>query len=224
MPPYCTSQQAGQWLGPGNATDPYRTLSSVDPAADVLVLDGHNLATGDTFETTARAGTIAGGLSEGVEYFAIVLSRSRWQPAATLADAQTAIPIDITDEGENMGVLLHIPWDRLIAEESAAVDEMITGSALPLPEGGTVPPLVSRYTSVLVADRVAMFTGQTSLDLTTQIDRAWRQLEDFYLKGKPIRNQPPPATMTAIRTPRTSGSAADSRGWSRRDSCGREVL
>lgn len=214
MPPYCTPQQAGQWLGPNNATDPYRTLSAVVPSTDALVLDGHNLITGDTFEVTARAGTVAAGLAEGVEYFAIVVTRSRWQAAATLADAQAANPIDITDEGENVGVLLHIPWDRYIAEEGALVGEMIIANALPLPDDATVPPLVSRYTSLLVASRVAMFTGQTSTDLADEKKEALRQLETYYLKGKPLRNQAPPATNTAIRTP-TSGTATDSRGWHR---------
>jgi hypothetical protein len=194
----------------------------VVPSADVLVLDGHNLITGDTFEVTARAGTVAAGLAEGVEYFAIVLTRSRWQAAATLADAEAGTPIPITDEGENMGAILHIPWDRFIAEESSIVDDMFVGSALPVPDASSVPPLVSRYTSLLVADRVAGFTGQGTLDLTTQIDRAWRQLESFYLKGKPLRNQAPPATNTAIRTPSTSGTA-DSRGWHRSRN-GAEVL
>jgi hypothetical protein len=222
MPPYCTPQQAGQWLGPNNAPDPYRTLSDVVPATDALVLDGHNLITGDTFEVTARAGTVAAGLADGVVYYAIVANHSRWQAAATLADAEAGTQIDITDDGENMGVLLHIPWDRFIAEESSIIDDMFVGSSLPIPDAGIVPPLVTRYTSLLVADRVAQFTGQTSLDLTTQIERAWKQLESFYLKGKPIRNQAPPATNTAIRTPSTSGSA-DSRGWHRSRN-GAEVL
>jgi hypothetical protein len=224
MPPYCTAEDAIDWLGPKNAEDPYRDLTSVDPDADVLVLGGHGLRTGDTFEVTARAGTIAGGLAEDTEYYAIVLSRSRWQVAATLADAQAGIPIDITDEGENMGAILHIPWERYRISESALIDDMFIANALPLPDGADVPPLVNRYTSLLVAGRAAMFTGQTSEDLSVKTETALRQLESFYLKGKPLRNQPPSPTNTAVRTPRTSGAGGDGRGWTRTNSCGQEVI
>lgn len=224
MPPYCTDQDAADWLGPNNADDPYRELTGVDADADALVLGSHGLHTGDTFELEARAGTIAGGLAEGVEYYAIVLNRSRWQAAATLADAQAGIPIDITDEGENMGAILHIPWPRFIASESAVIDDMFIANALPLPDASDVPPLVLRYTSLLVAGRAAMFTGQTSADLVAHTETALRQLESYYLKGKPIRNAPPPATNTAVRTPRTSGSAGSARGWQRYSSAGQEVI
>jgi hypothetical protein len=222
--PYCTAQQAGHWLGPNNATNPFRSLSAVDPGSDALVLDGHNMSTGDMFEVTARAGTVATGLEVGVEYFAIVINSSRWQVAATLADAQAGTEIGITDQGENMGVLIHIPWDRLIAEEDAVIDDMIMASALPLPDGATVPPLIGRYSSLLVAKRAAMFTGQTSLDLQTELDRTYDQFDKYYLKGKPIRTQAPPPANTAVRTPATSGAAVDRRGWKRRDCSGAEVL
>lgn len=215
MPPYCTPEQAGQWLGPGNGEDPYRDLASVDPDTDTLELGAHHLKTGDMFEVTAKAGTVAGGLALKVEYYAIVVNRSQWKAAATLADALAGIAIDITDEGDNMGVILHIPWDRIIAEEGALVDDMITGSGLPLPDGATVPPLVSRFTSVLVAGRVSTFTGETTGDLEAHRADAQRLMETYYLKGKPLRNEPPPATNTAVRTPRMSGSA--SSAWSRGD-------
>jgi hypothetical protein len=224
MPPYCTAEDAIDWLGPKNAEDPYRDLTSVDPDADVLVLGGHGLRTGDTFEVTARAGTIAGGLAEDTEYYAIVLSRSRWQAAATLADAQAGTQIDITDEGENMGAILHIPWSRYIVSEDAYIDDTFIGNAFPLADGSAVPPLVKRYSSLLVADRAATFTGQTSEALRAHLEAAEKQMAERYLNGKPLRNQPPPPTNTAVRTPRTSGAGGDGRGWSRTNSCGQEVI
>jgi hypothetical protein len=216
MSAYCTAQDAGDWLGPENAEDPYRDLANVDPDADALELSSHHLVTGDTFEVRALAGTVAGGLAERVEYYAIRLSRSRFQAAASAADATAGIAIDITDSGENMGVVLHIPWDRYIRSESALVTDMMPGNALPPP--GNVPPIVNRLTSILVAIRAAGFTGQQTQALTEHHDRAYKLLQEVYLKGQPIREDAPPATMKAISGPRLSGSAGDSRGW------GREVL
>ncbi len=221
---YCTAQDAGDWLGPENAEDPYRDLANVDPDTDVLELGGHHLATGDIFEVRALAGTVAGGLAERVQYYAIVLSRSQFQAAATAADAAAGNAIDITDAGENMGAVLYIPWDRYIRKESSLVSDMMTGNALPLAEGAEVPPLVNRFTSILVAVRAAIFTGQQTETLTEQREHALKLLEGTYLKGKPIREKAPPATMKAIRTPRTSGTAGDSRGWNRTNSCGQGVI
>lgn len=212
MSAYCTAQEAGDWLGPENADDPYRDLVSVDPDTDVLELGGHHLHTGDTFEVVAKAGTMAGGLAAATDYYAIVLSRSRFRVAATAADAAAATAIDITDTGENMGVILHVPWDRYIAKCSAIVSDMMTGSALPLPPDAEVPPIVADFTSIMVAMRAATFTGQASQTLSEHYDRTWKLLQDVYLKGKPIREQAPPATMTAIRTPRTSGGTP-TRNW-----------
>jgi hypothetical protein len=224
MSAYCTAQDAGDWLGPENAEDPYRDLANVDPDTDALELSGHHLATGDTFEVRALGGTVAGGLAERVEYYAIVLTRSRFQAAASAADAAAGIPIDITDSGEGMGVVLHIPWDRYIRAESAFVSDMMPGNALPLPDGAAVPPVVSRYTSILVAMRAAAFTGQQTQALMEHHDRALDLLRNVYLKGQPIREQAPPATMKAVSGPRLSGTAADSRGWRRANSRGQEVL
>jgi hypothetical protein len=212
---YCTAQDAGNWGGVNNLTDPHHLLELVDPATDILGLGGHNMVTGDAFEITARAGTPATPLAEHTAYYAIVLSPSRWKAAATQADALVGIPIDITDEGVNMGALLHIPWDRYIEEESAKVGEMIPGNALPLADGAPVPYVIRSYASVRVARRAAMFVGKMSQPLKDAVDEAKADLKEYYAKGKPLRDQAPPATNTAVSGPRLSGSAADGRGWTR---------
>jgi hypothetical protein len=212
---YCTAQDAGNWGGVNNLTDPHHLLELIDPATDTLGLGGHNMVTGDAFEITARAGTPAAPLAEHTAYYAIVLSPSRWKAAATQADALVGIPIDITDEGVNMGALLYIPWDRCIEEESAAVGEMMIANAFPLADSEPVPYLVRRYTSALVARRAAMFVGKMSQALKDAVEETRTDLRELYAKGKPLRDQAPPATNTAVSGPRLSGSAADGRGWTR---------
>lgn len=220
---YCTAQDAGNWSGVNNLTDRQHQLELVDPVADVLQLGGHNMATGDAFEITARAGTPAGPLAESTTYYAIVLTPSRWQAAATAADAAAGIPIDITDEGVNMGALFRIPWDRYIEEESARVGELLIANAFPLADGEPVPFIVRSYTSVLVARRAAIFVGKMSQALKDAVDETRADLRELYAKGKPLRDQAPLATNTAVSGPRLSGTTVDARGWVR-VSGGAEVL
>lgn len=212
---YCTAQDAGNWGGVNNLTNPHFPLELVDPATDTLGLGGHNMATGDAFEITARAGTPATPLAEHTTYYAIVLGPSRWKVAATAADALAGSAIGITDIGVNMGALLCIPWERFIEEESAYVGEKLIGNAFPLLDGQPVPLLVRRHTGALVARRAAMFVGKMSEAIKDAVEETKAELKEMYAAGKPLRDQAPLATNTAVSGPRLSGSGVDSRGWVR---------
>jgi hypothetical protein len=227
MPAYCTKDDALNWVTHGSVTNPRRTIAAVHTDTDTLVVDDHRLKTGYDVQIWLPrngAGEMAEPLIEGTVYYAIRLSDSTFQVAATPADAAAANPIDITSEGCDMKLVAQIPWDAYIEGRSAKLDEQAIGNAFPLAEGEPVPIVVRDLVSIQVLGDAMRFVGDTDVDLSEEQERARKELE-IWATGKPLRAKEAPApTNTAVSGPRLSGSAADSRGWSRSNSCGQQVI
>jgi hypothetical protein len=194
------------WLTGGSIRVEAR-LAAANPATDEIALDNHGMQTGDAFQLRLEPGaTLPAPLAAGTTYYAIELSDIAFQAAAT----PTGAAIDITDAGENWSVVRFVPWARFIASSSALIDNQMTGSAVPM---DPVPEVVRHFTSLLVIERAMVFAGGSSEDVTRHMDRA-QAMFDRWLAGRPIVGEDkPPAASKAIRTPRSSGSATDSRGW-----------
>jgi hypothetical protein len=226
MPPYCTRDDALGWVNQGAVTNPRRTIAAVYTDTDTLAIDDHRLKTGYVVQLWLPrngAGEMAEPLIEGTVYYAIRLSDSTFQVAATPADAATGNPIDITTEGCDMKLVAQIPWDAYIEGRSAKLDEQAIGNAFPLAEGAAVPIVVRDLVSIQVLGDAARFVGSTDIDLSEEQERARKELE-IWATGKPLRAKEAPAsTNTAVSGPPLSGSAADSRGW-RRTCGGAEVI
>jgi hypothetical protein len=208
-------------------TNPRRPIAAVYPDTDVLAIDDHRLKTGYEVQLWLPrngAGEMAAPLIEGEVYYAIVLSDSTFQVAATPADATTGTQIDIISEGCDMKLGAQIPWDSYIEGRSAKLDEQAIGNAFPLADGEPVPIVARDLVSIQVLGDAMRFVGDTDNDLSEEQDRARKELE-AWAKGKPLRAKEAPApTNTAASGPRLSGSAADSRGWNRSNSCGQQVI
>jgi hypothetical protein len=227
MPPYCTKADALSWVTQGSVTNPRRAIAAVHTDTDTLAADDHRLATGSEVQLWLPrngAGEMAEPLVEGAVYYAIRLSDSTFQVAATPADAAAASPVNITSEGCNMKLGAQIPWDAYIEGRSAKLDEQAIGNAFPLADGEPIPIVVRDLVSIQVLGDAARFVGKTDIDLSEEQERARKELE-IWATGKPLRAKEAPApTNTAVSGPRLSGSAADPRGWSRSNSCGRQVI
>lgn len=227
MPAYCTKADALGWVTQGSVTNPRRLIAVVYPDTDTLAIDDHRLETGFVVQIWLRnnVGEMADPLFEGAVYYAIVLSDSTFKVAATLADAITGAPIDITTEGENMHLVSQIPWDKFIEGRSAKLDEKTPGNAMPLADGAPVPIVYRDLVSIEVLGDALRFVGDTDTDISEELQRARDDVRDFWAKGHPLRaKEAPPTTNTAVSGPRLSASASDSRGWSRRNSCGQQVI
>lgn len=222
MPAYCTRDDALAWVTQGAVTNPRRVIAAVNTDTDTLALDDHRLKTGyeaQLWLPRNGAGEMAEPLIEGTVYYAIRLSDSTFQIAATPADAAAGSQIDITSEGCDMKLVAQIPWDAYIEGRSAKLDEQAIGNAFPLADGEPVPIVVRDLVSIQVLGDAARFVGSTDIDLSEEQERARKELE-VWAKGKPLRAKEAPApTNTAISGPRLSGSATDSRGWRRTCGC-----
>jgi len=208
---YCTTQDALSWLSAGSVTDQQHLLASVVIATDTLVLNGHNLVTGDPFEIRLQVGDdLPTPLAEATEYYAIVLTPTTFQAALSEVDALAGTEINITATGTSVAAILRIPWTRIIERVSGELDELMIGSAMPLDPAMSiddVPSIVRNYASLMAISRAALFTGQADDSLDAEIERAQKRL-DVYASGKPIRADAPTATNHAV-----SGTGADPRGW-----------
>ena len=212
MTDYCTAQDALQWLRPGSVRNPERNVSEVSTTADTMLVDNHGLWTGDSFELRVQAGgTIPTGLVEGTTYYAIRVSDSLFKVASSAALAALGTAIDITAEGENIGLITPIPWSKFIIEESAAIDEIMVGHGVPF-AADQVPSIIQRYTSARVIARACMFCGVKTEDLRQEMAAIEKDFER-YRSGLPLRA--PEATLPANKAIRgsVSGSGADARGW-----------
>ncbi|MCP4941490.1 MAG: hypothetical protein GY924_05855, partial [Planctomycetaceae bacterium] len=91
----------------GGTTLRYFLSSLIDTATDSITLQDHGLTTGDSvYLWQLPSATIAGGLTSGLEVFAIVVDANTVQFATSYANAIAGTVISITDTGSDSATIL----------------------------------------------------------------------------------------------------------------------
>lgn len=207
MSAYCvTADLYDHGLPRGGLPNPGRLVADVTIATEVLELDGHGFR--DDAELIFRAeagGSLPSPLVAGTTYYAIVVSDSTFQVAATAGGAA----IDLTTAGSNIVVVTPLPFATAIAWASSMVDDFLPAHVVPLES--PYPPSVVAVTADLAIARLLMHTGGASRDFVTTKLMEAQKLLSRWAKGVPLRgeNVPPAAGLAAVAV----ATATDPRGW-----------
>jgi len=189
----------------GALRNPGRLVSGV-ASANALDLDVHGLAADD--ELTFRAG--AGGslpspLASGTTYYAIPVTESRFQVAASAGGAA----VSLTTDGTNVICIIELPESSVRDWATSVVDDMLPAAMVPLT--APYPPIVRATTAEIAAARLLTLAGQApSQPLATILDGAQKRLARWS-KSVPIRgtNAPAAAGLSAS----ASTAQRDASGW-----------
>lgn len=193
----------------GSVPNPGHQVAAVDTATNALTIDVHGLDSDTALEFRAEAGgTLPGGITAGVTYYALPLTESTFAVSAT----QGGAAVDITSSGTPGRILaivrLSIP--EIISGMSRAIDDMLPGHVVPIE--GDVPPIVRMTCAELAAEKVLALTGGPSKGLMTIFDAAKKRLEQW-AKGVPIRGEG--GQQQAGGAVSASVPYSDPRGWTR---------
>ncbi|OFV81996.1 MAG: hypothetical protein A2Y78_00230 [Acidobacteria bacterium RBG_13_68_16] len=185
-----------------------RLVASVDTATNRLELDGHGFAGGDAVTFRAEGGgSLPGGLTAGVTYYALPVDEAYFQVAATSGGSA----IDLTTAGSRILVIPPSPIPAALDWASALIDDMLPAHVVPLT--APYPPIVVMTCAELAAWKVLAQTGAATASLD-DVTKAAQERLVLWSKGAPIRgtNAPAAASLaTSAAAPRT-GSAWSSYG------------
>ena len=201
---YCTQRDVGAWIPLDSVQPPARLLALVSPSTDTLSLSGHGLELDEPCTLRADAGgAMPGGLTAGTTYYAIPLTADTLK----LAAAPGGAAVNITTTGTNVLLVVALPWDSWIEEESQKLECTLPAHAVPL---SPVPPIVRSYVSGMVALRALTRAGvQTDL-VAQQLEFVRSDLREWR-KGIPIAGFATASRSNLAIT--ASASDVDARGW-----------
>jgi hypothetical protein len=223
MSVYCNESDVYAAVGSDSVPNPGRLCASVSDATDAFECDQHGLATDDPCAFRAEAGgALPAALAEGVTYYAIRLSASRFQ----VAIAPLGSAVNLMTDGDRVLVIREMPMAKWIDWASREVDQMLVGNAVELHDvndvwldanGATVRgpnTLVRAVTAKLAGYQARVWAQRDAGDLATLLDEA-RKMLARWAKGVPLRGPMASASAnlalsgSAARTsyPRTYGSA-----------------
>jgi hypothetical protein len=188
-----------------------RLVESSLAASNAITLDGHGFETNDAIEFRAtEGGTLSSPLVAGTTYYAIRVSDSVFQVAATLSGSA----IDLTANGTSMIVAVPQPINEVIEFYSRWVDGFVPAHAVPF-TAGSIPVMVKAIVAELAAKKLMQLAGHTSASVNEAELAAKAQLERWS-KGVPLRD----ATETAHTNKAVVASLVavdvDPRGWGSR--------
>jgi hypothetical protein len=192
----------------GAVPNPGRLAASVLAASDAFTLDDHGLDLGSPFTVRAEAGgALPAPLVVGTTYYAIPLSASTWQAAATQG---SLTPIDLTTDGTRVIVCCPLPVSSAIEWADRLIDEMCPADAVPFV--GTIPSIIRITSAEMAAWKLAQLRGTASTSLSEMLKAVQTRLATW-AKGVRVRGD----NTTAHTNTAASASAPynDRRGWSR---------
>lgn len=204
MSTYCTQSDAFAWIPRGSVVNSARLVSSASASTEILTLDGHGLADDDPVTFRAESGgSLPSPLVAGTTYYAIYVSDSTFQVAATSGGSA----INLTTTGSNALLIVQPPWSRWIEEESALVECSCPSHVVPF---DTTPAIIRRLTSLLVASRALAWAGKSTGTVQSELDTVWR-LFDGWKKGQAIRGavEPDSAQVPQLWTGSTTESTRE---------------
>ena len=208
---YCVLADVTPFLPPGGLPNPARTADA-SATGDYLESEGHGLA--DDAEVTVRpatGGTLPSPLVAGTTYYAIALSSSRFQLAATAGGAA----INLTSVGSNFVFASPLPTAAWIDWAAREIDSFLPPHVVPLVE--PYPQVVVTANAELAAFKGLAVTGGAEIDLGAKIDQIAQRLTRW-AKGVPVRGITRSVTSPANLAVSSSAGATDPRGWTRGDS------
>jgi hypothetical protein len=91
--------EAGIFNESSSALLTFDGTSNVSVSTDEITLNNHGLSTGNQVTYSAGGGTVIGGLTEGAIYYVIKVDTNNIKLAASLDDANSNVPINITAAG-----------------------------------------------------------------------------------------------------------------------------
>lgn len=209
MARYCTKSDTYSFgLPRGSFPNPARLVKAARAVDDTFLLDEHGFDLNAPVVFRADLGANAAlpdPLVSGVTYYAIPVSDSAFQVAATADGAA----IDLTSDGVRVLVVPKLDVEGTIEMMSAVVDDMLPGHVVPLT--APYPPVVVLTTAELTAAKLLGYTGAGSRSFGEVLQEARRRL-DKWGRGIPVRgeNRQKSAALSV-----SVSRASDSRGWGR---------
>lgn len=187
---YCEVEDVTSYaVAQGALTNPAREVVA-DPAANTLVLRDHNLRRNAKLEFVAfPGGSLAGGLSPGVPYYAIpTASESRLQVAA----APNGVAVDLTTPGSRFGLVrsLRELIEPNIKAASQRLHLYLPAHAVPLIVGadGLYPSTARRIVAVWATHMTCVELGQRNALVQEEVDRLTDRELKLLLSGVPMRD------------------------------------
>ncbi len=149
---------------------------TANASTDVLsTASAHLMVTGSRFRVVSSGGTVPGGLTAGVDYFAIVTGGSTVKAAATLADALAATAINLTDTGSGT---LTLNEQALTVEDTI---EVLVNKEVTHPVWTSRAALASLGASTLVGENAEKAPHTVSINNTDASTLAFKYI--LYLMG-----------------------------------------
>jgi hypothetical protein len=163
----------------------YTTTNAFDPASDTVTATGSNLTTGQRIQFSNRDGTLATGLSAGVDYYAIRVNNNEFKVATSLANAMASTAIDFTGTGSGTTYVTGLSGTSAFDATTNAIsvsssNSLTTGQAVTisstssglgyLPTGlsaGTYYVIKDSSTSIRLATSSANASAGTAVDFTS---------------------------------------------------------
>lgn len=205
MSAYCAAADAYRFVPPGILKNPGRLVWAVSTSTETMTLDGHGFALNQPLLFRAESGgSLPSPLAAGTTYYAIPLTESTFQVAASSGGAA----INLTTAGSNVIAIAPFQWDEWIIECSAMVEQTLPAHVVPIES--TVPEPVRLYTACLLAMRALAHVGAQTQAVQVQLD-FWGKQADKWARGVPLRGANVPASANLAVT--RSASQVDPRGW-----------
>lgn len=209
MASYCVDADVVPFLPSGGLPNAARTATA-NVAGDWLESEGHGLASGAEVRVRiATGGTLPAGLAAETTYYALVLSTSRFQLAATSGGAA----INLTSAGANFVFTSPLPiaaWREWAARE---IDSILPPHVVPLV--APVPQVVVTANAELAAFKGLAVTGGAEIDLGAKIDQIAQRLVRW-AKTVPVRGIARDVTSPGNLAVSRAAGAVDPRGWATR--------
>lgn len=185
-----------------------RFAHSALASTDEFTLDGHGFVTDDpVIVRAADGGSVPSPLIDGDTYYVIRLTDSTFKLAATSGGSA----IDLTDDGENVVVVMDLPFEDVLERYSRFVDDFLIAHAVPMPD--PVPVNVVAVVAELAGKKLLLLSGQTSVSMDEAEKAALAQL-DRWKAGIPLRDEnATDRTNLAVTANSASVSGTDPRGW-----------
>lgn len=196
----------------GSVTSSSGIVAETSTGANTFTFDGHGLETGDAITVRAvEGGSLPAPLSADTTYYAIRVSNSKFELAATLSGSA----IDITTVGDSMVIAREPDFDETIEFYSRWADTCLPAHLVPLET-----PLTGQFVFVkgivadLAAKKILNGAGKESAIVTAAEVEAKAQLERFSA-GLPLRGEAS-STPTNLAVTNTIAITGDPRGWGSR--------
>jgi hypothetical protein len=205
-PVYCVRADVTALLPSGGLPNSARVATG-SASGDYIDCDQHGLAANDPVTFRAEVGgSLPTGLVEGTVYYAIVVSTSRIQVAATAGGAA----INLTTAGANFVMWRELPWAAWIYAAARDCDSFLPAHVVPVVE--PYPAVLVTANADLAGVRGLLATGGADIDYGARLDQIGKRLT-MWAKALPLRGDARSTQSPVNLAITASAGATDPRGW-----------